>query len=112
MSRKKQYQTRLDPDVADRVEQYADENDLSNSEAVRRLVRTGIETVGGPTRDEIAADLDEIRSEIRGVRDEVEDTDDGGGLFRARQSGTILVLLLSAVLGLLVGILAPGIMPI
>jgi len=75
MSQKKQFQTRLDPDIAERVEDYADENDVSHSEAVRRIVRAGLEAADGPTRDEIAADLEEIRSEIRGVRGEIEDDD-------------------------------------
>jgi antitoxin component of RelBE/YafQ-DinJ toxin-antitoxin module len=99
MSRKKQFQTRLDPDVADRVEQYADENDLSNSEAVRRLVRQGIEASGGPTRDEIAADLKEVRSAVRGVRRELDTDDDPDGqLQRAGQVGTVVSVVVTAVL--------------
>ena len=99
MSRKKQFQTRLDPDVADRVEQYADENDLSNSEAVRRLVRQGIEASGGPTREEIAADLEEVRSAVRGVRRELDTDDDPDGqLQRAGQVGTVVSVVVTAVL--------------
>jgi hypothetical protein len=111
MSRKQQFQTRLDPDVADRVEQYADENDLSNSEAVRRLVREGIEASAGPTREEIAADLEEVRSAVRGVRRELDTDDDrdgGGQLHRASQVGTIITVVAAAVLiGLTVLLLGP-----
>lgn len=108
MSRKQQFQTRLDPDVADRVEQYADENDLSNSEAVRRLVRQGIEASGGPTREEIAADLEEVRAAVRGVRREIDTDDDAGEVHRAGQVGTIITVVATAVLtGLTVLLLAP-----
>lgn len=37
------YQTRLDPDVADRVDEYVEENDVTTSEGVRRLVRAGLD---------------------------------------------------------------------
>jgi|APHM01.1.fsa_nt_gi hypothetical protein len=43
MSRKKrQFNTRLDPDNADRVEAFADERDVTNAEATRRLIRQGL----------------------------------------------------------------------
>ncbi|OYR65173.1 hypothetical protein [Halorubrum ezzemoulense] len=35
-------QTRADADTHEQVEQYAEDRDISNSEAVRRLVRTGL----------------------------------------------------------------------
>jgi predicted transcriptional regulator len=35
-------QTRADADTLEQVEEYADEMDISYSEAVRRLVRTGL----------------------------------------------------------------------
>jgi hypothetical protein len=35
-------QTRADADTLEQVEQYADDKDISYSEAVRRLVRTGL----------------------------------------------------------------------
>jgi len=113
MSRKRQFQTRLDPDVADRVEQYAEDNDLSNSEAVRRLVREGIEASAGPTREEIATDLEEVRAAVRGVRrgldtDDDSDRDGGGQRQRASQVGTIIMVVATAVLtGLTVLLLGP-----
>lgn len=76
MARKKQFQTRLDPDAADAVESLADEQDISDSEALRRLVRAGLRAGTGPSRTEIAADLDEIREEIRSFRAAVVDDDD------------------------------------
>jgi hypothetical protein len=39
-------QTRDDPDVKEAVEDMADEKDISQSEAVRRLVRTGLAVKG------------------------------------------------------------------
>lgn len=40
---KEKYQTRLASDDAERVEQYREKSNLSTSEAVRRLVRLGLE---------------------------------------------------------------------
>lgn len=72
MARKQQFQTRLDADDAELVERYADEHDISNSEAVRRFVRRGIDTTDQPGRDEIAADLQQIKGNLRDVRDSIE----------------------------------------
>lgn len=38
------YQTRLPSDTADEVETYMDEHDISQAEAIRRLVEAGIES--------------------------------------------------------------------
>jgi len=42
MSRKK-YQTRLSDDTAERVEQYIEDRDISEAEAMRRFIGTGLE---------------------------------------------------------------------
>jgi hypothetical protein len=107
MGQKKQYQTRLDPDVADRVDQYAADNDLTKSEAIRRLVREGIEASGGPTREEIVDDLAEIQSTIEGVRRELDDT--GDDIQRAAQVGTVISLVVIAVVAFVGVLLISGI---
>ena len=103
---KKQYQTRLDSDMAEKVEEYQDEHNLTDAEAIRRLVAAGINQQDQPTREEIAADLEEIQSSIRGVRRELgtEDDRDGGEVQRAAQVGTIISILAVSVLAL-VGVL-------
>jgi hypothetical protein len=40
---REQLQARCDPDTIDEVQQLADEKGISKSEAVRRLIRTGLE---------------------------------------------------------------------
>lgn len=40
---REKYQTRLPADTAGEVEEYIDENDISQAEAIRRLVETGLE---------------------------------------------------------------------
>jgi hypothetical protein len=42
---KKQFTTRLDIDDAEAVKEYQEERDLTQAEAVRRLVRKGVESV-------------------------------------------------------------------
>lgn len=70
---KTKYQTRLDPDDAERVDEYVAEHDLSESEAVRRLVRAGLEAEADDEADDMAtARMNET----------------------ARQSGTILMVLM------------------
>ncbi len=39
-------QTRDDPDVKEAVEEYAEEKDITEAEAVRRLIRTGLTVEG------------------------------------------------------------------
>ena len=77
------FQTRLPADDADRVEEYRAANEISQAEAVRRLIRAGLEA-------------------------EWED-DDLGQLERAGQTGTVMAVVLVALLtvvGLQVLILA------
>ena len=45
------YQTRLHQDNADRVDQYVEEHDVSQSEAVRRLIREGLDAVEEDERE-------------------------------------------------------------
>jgi hypothetical protein len=102
---KEQYQTRLDSDMAEAVEAYQDEHNLTDAEAVRRLVAAGLEHQSQPTREEIAADLEEIQSSIRGVRREIDTDDDRGGggqLERAGQVGTVIAAVTTGVLAAVV----------
>jgi len=103
---KEQYQTRLDSDMAEAVEAYQDEHNLTDAEAVRRLVAAGLEHESQPTREEIAADLEEIQSAVRGVRREITDDDsdrDGGGQRqRAGQVGTVITAVVTGVLAAVV----------
>jgi antitoxin component of RelBE/YafQ-DinJ toxin-antitoxin module len=69
---KKQFQTRLDEDVAAEVEAYQEKHNLTSAEAVRRLVATGIEREAEPTREEIAADLDRINESVDDVHDDLD----------------------------------------
>jgi len=45
---RKRVQTRADADTVESLEAYADETDISESEAVRRLIRTGLAEHGHP----------------------------------------------------------------
>jgi len=74
---KSKYQTRLDPDDAERVDEYVAEHDLSESEAVRRLVRAGLEV----ERDD-GEIIDTRGTATAGINE------------TARQSGTILMILM------------------
>lgn len=50
MGRKK-VQTRCDPNTADSIEQYAENRNISESEAIRRLLRTGLHIQGMKVED-------------------------------------------------------------
>jgi hypothetical protein len=75
MAREK-YQTRLPADMAEKVDEYKDENDISQAEAVRRLVESGLEAQNEPDDE---------------TDDEIE---------RAAQKGTIYFLILVGLLSL------------
>jgi len=78
MARKDRYQTRLDSDHAERVDQYRDDHDLTQAEAVRRLILTGLDAEEGQATvpaDEIRDDLDRLRDELA---DDQDDGDDDG----------------------------------
>jgi hypothetical protein len=64
---RQQHQTRLDEDVAKRVEDYQDEHNISQAEALRRLIRTGLDQAEAddePKVEDIQDDLDEILSRL------------------------------------------------
>jgi predicted DNA-binding protein len=90
MARKKQYQTRLDPDTADRVDEYAEQQDVTKAEALRRLIAHGLNHADedAMTAAEIRDDLEEIRNRLDaddGTDDGTDDTDKG--IFHFRQEG-------------------------
>jgi predicted phage tail protein len=91
MGRKDRYQTRLDADHAERVDQYRDDHDLTQAEAVRRLILTGLDVEEGNATvpaDEIRRDLDELRDELADNHDdEDDDRDDGPQVAVYRQMG-------------------------
>lgn len=83
---REQVNTRLDPDHAERVEQYATDHDVTKAEAARRLILTGLDVEAGNATvpaDEIRADLERLRDEL--TDDEDDDRDDD------RDDGTVTV---------------------
>ena len=86
-------QTRCDADTVDSIEQYADDRDISQSEAVRRLLRLGLDAEGYDSPVSLGADHVERLAEREGYATaNVNQT--------ARQIGTILLLLAVLVLAL------------
>lgn len=86
-------QTRCDADTVDSIEQYADDREISQSEAVRRLLRLGLDAEGYDSPASLGGDNVERLAEREGyVTANVNET--------ARQVGTILVLLALLVLAL------------
>ena len=73
---RERYQTRLDEDVAREVDAYVARNDLTQSEAVRRLVREGLESVSSDDlADQIESDHNQILNQINEIQpDEPEIT--------------------------------------
>ncbi len=64
---RQQHQTRLDEDVAKRVEEYQDEHNISQAEALRRLIRMGLDQADAddePDVEDIQDDLDKILSRL------------------------------------------------
>ena len=76
-------QTRCDADTAESVEDFAEEKELSESEAVRRLLRAGLNVHG--------YDVDGLTVK-----------------YRAQQRGTVQMILLLGIFGLLVYIIVAG----
>ena len=65
---RKRVQTRADADTVESLEAYADETDISESEAVRRLLRTGLAEHGHPVAaadgaGQLADRLDRLEAE-------------------------------------------------
>jgi len=105
MASKIQFQTRLDPDDAEAVEDYADQHEVTKAEAVRRLVRAGIDA-----EQHDSLDPDEIRADLRELREAVEDDQDdetsGAGetvVMRQMSARTIGIIATSGTLGFLLG---------
>jgi transposase len=82
-------QTRADADTLEQVEQYAEDKDISYSEAVRRLVRTGLIEKGYREAEAGGDELAEAR-----MNETVRTT--GGALI-----GLMVLLLLLLELGML-----------
>jgi predicted DNA-binding protein len=107
MARKKQYQTRLDPDTADKVDTYAEQQDVTKAEALRRLVAHGLDHA-----DEEAMTAAEIREDLAEIRDRL-DTDDGDDgereahIMHQMNAKTIGTLSVVATVSFWIGTLAP-----
>jgi hypothetical protein len=89
---KKQYHTRLDDDTAQWVDEFREERDITQAEAVRRLVRAGQEDLQLDDSDDSAEETDSERQLA---------TDGGGGVARQffQQSATLysVIVVLTAV---------------
>lgn len=73
MPQKKRFQTRLDPDVGEQVTTFADDHDITESEALRRLIKRGLDA-DEPDVDEIRRDLQQIQAELADDRDDDHET--------------------------------------
>jgi len=69
--KREQLQARCDPDTVEAVKEYQDEKDITKSEAVRRLIRAGLEA---------------------------KDEDEYGPKRKAGQTGTLISILVIAIL--------------
>jgi antitoxin component of RelBE/YafQ-DinJ toxin-antitoxin module len=100
--KKQQYQTRLDPDVAKQVDRFAEDHGLSKSEAVRRLVETGIEAGSGPTNGQLRDDLEDVKLTVRSIDESLpEET-----VTRRASMVSPLVLVLTVIgVGIVLGVL-------
>jgi Fe-S-cluster formation regulator IscX/YfhJ len=109
---KERYQTRLDPDTAAAVDDYADRHGVTEAEAVRRLVAAGLDVEQDDTLDpgEIRADLREIRGAVERLEDAQDDDENSSERvvtmeqWPARAIGTAA---LTGALGFYLGTLAP-----
>lgn len=88
MVTKKQYQTRLDPDDAEAVEEYAEDHGVTDAEAVRRLIKAGLD-VEQHDDDDDRLDPDEIREDLRALREEQERTTTTMNQMDARKIGAL-----------------------
>lgn len=99
MPRRDRYQTRLDPDVAEKVDEYQEEIGTSQAETVRRLIKMGIESL----EDDEDEDEDEIRNRLGKIEElvqqQVEDEDTDESEYRIQQAQALIA---GSVLGLLV----------
>ncbi|MFY4815021.1 hypothetical protein ACOJIV_20350 [Haloarcula sp. AONF1] len=67
--------TRLNPQTDRKYVDYRDENELTDSGAVRRLIRRGIEAEEEDSLDKLDVD-DELREQVEAVREDGETLDD------------------------------------
>lgn len=67
--------TRLNPQTDRKYTNYRDENELTDSGAVRRLIRRGIEAGEEDTLDKLEVD-EELRDRVEEAREEAETLDD------------------------------------
>jgi hypothetical protein len=99
MPTKERYQTRLAPDTADSVDSYADRHDVTSAEAVRRLIRAGLDVEQDDTLDP-----EEIRADLRELRQAVDDDQDDGSRFKLELGQRLsLYTVASSLLGGLLG---------
>ena len=98
---RKRYQTRLDEDVAEKVDEYQEEVETSKAGAVRELIKLGIEAAEeGETLED---DEDEIRTRLEKIEDLLRqqdaDEDTNESEYRIQQAQALIA---GSVLGLLV----------
>jgi len=98
---KSRYQTRLPADQAERVDEYVKNHDISQSEAVRRLILSGLDHEDGETvtRAEIQEDLRQLQA----------DNDDGDGdtHIMGQQNATQIAYYALLIIAFILGNLAP-----
>ena len=98
---RKRYQTRLDEDVAEKVDEYQEEVETSKAGAVRELIKLGIEAAEeGETLED---DEDEIRTRLEKIEDLIRqqdaDEDTNESEYRIQQAQALIA---GSVLGLVV----------
>ena len=93
MSRK-QLQARYDQDTAEQLEQFAEDKGISRSEALRRAARDKLRAEG---YREVAVPSDDNEVERRSVALRTIDAEGHGRLYAARQSSTILSIIVVAI---------------
>lgn len=98
---RKRYQTRLDEDVAEKVDEYQEEVETSKAGAVRELIKLGIEAAeAGETLED---DEDEIRTRLEKIEDLIRqqdaDEDTNESEYRIQQAQALIA---GSVLGLVV----------
>jgi len=95
---KERYQTRLPADKAEQLEQFKNDRDISNAEAMRRLVDRGLEQTSERQPAETADDLE--RTQSAGADRARGDTDlDGARGWLADPLNSVLAVLVAAFVG-------------
>jgi hypothetical protein len=104
---KERYQTRLDPDDADAVEEYQEEHDLTESEAVRQLVQEGIQATGEPVEATVA-DGGEVADRLDGFEEQQRRAADHAKSFQTAANVAGGLFIAAWAIGLVSGLLALG----